>query len=491
MEDFLSGVPPLGSELRDLLAPLLLTHRTQLNSRDKMSLTEASAIEVAKTASVAARGLATLSNASRNEALTTIHAALSDNKDAVLQANAKDMEIATRAVENGDLSHSVLKRLDLRRPGKYEDMLAGILNVRDLPDPVGKVSMRTLLDDGLTLEKVSCPIGVLLIIFEARPEVIANIAALAIKSGNAAILKGGKESTESFVAISNIISEAISKTEVPNSSIQLVKTRDAVSSLLAQDSFIDLVVPRGSNDLVRHVKENTKIPVLGHADGLCSIYLHADADLATAVKVIVDAKTDYPAACNAVETLLVHPEALETILPAVAESLIAKGVSLRCDEQSKAALEKKLSSTQAQSLKASTDSDYDTEFLDLILAVKTLPPTPSPVAAVQAAVSHINTHSSKHTEAILTRSRELAELFLREVDSAGVYWNASTRFADGMRYGFGTEVGISTNKIHSRGPVGLDGLTIYKYLLRGDGHVAGDYFEGEGGKKWKHQSLPV
>ena len=268
-----------------------------------------------------------------------------------------------------------------------------------------------------------------------------------------------------------------------------MKSRDTISSLLAQDTLIDLVIPRGSNDLVRYVKENTKIPVLGHADGLCSAYLHSDADLNTALKVIVDSKTDYPAACNSLETLLVHQDALEPILPAVAEALLLKGVSLRCDSQSKAALTRALPETKVALIRDAVDSDYDTEFLDLTLAIKTIQSTSSPVSDVEAAVAHINDHSSKHTDVILTRSKELADLFMKGVDSAGVFWNASTRFADGMRYGFGTEVGISTNKIHSRGPVGLEGLTIYKYLLRGDGHRAGDYFDGEGGKQWKHEKL--
>ncbi|KAM0112968.1 glutamate-5-semialdehyde dehydrogenase [Aspergillus fumigatus] len=473
-----------------------------------MSLTDSSAVEIARAASLASRQLATLPTIDRNDALTALHDALLRNREIILDANAKDVAIASQAANNGSLSHSVLKRLDLSRPGKYDDMLKGILSVRDLEDPVGRVTLRTLLDDGLILERVSCPIGVLLIIFEARPEVIANIAALSIKSGNAAILKGtfcmidsefhttdlsegGKESTESFIAISKVISEAISGTRVPVASVQLVKTRDVVSSLLAQDSLIDLVIPRGSNDLVRFVKENTKIPVLGHADGLCSAYLHADADPAIAVKVIVDAKTDYPAACNSLESLLVHEDALGTIFPAVAEALLAKGVRLRCDIQSKSALLKNISSPPADLLEDAVDSDFDTEFLDLVLAVKAIPSTSSPISAVEDAISHINSHSSKHTDLIVTESKEIAEYFMRGVDSAGVFWNASTRFADGMRFGFGTEVGISTNKIHTRGPVGLDGLTIYKYLLRGQGHRAGDYFEGEGGKKWKHEHLVI
>ncbi|KAJ5368745.1 gamma-glutamyl phosphate reductase [Penicillium cataractarum] len=456
-----------------------------------MSLTDSAAVDVARSASIASRHLATLSNRARNDALTALHQALDRNRDTILAANARDVEAATRAANDGTLNHSVLKRLDLSRPGKYEDMLQGILNVRDLEDPVGKVTLRTLLDEGLTLERVSCPIGVLLIIFEARPEVIANIAALAIKSGNAAILKGGKESMESFVAIANVVSEAIAGSQVPVSSVQLVKTRDAVSSLLAQDSFIDLVIPRGSNELVRFVKENTKIPVLGHADGLCSAYIHSDAKIDTAVKVVVDSKTDYPAACNALESLLVNEKVLETVFPAIATALLNKGVSLRCDPASKAVLAKTLKADQLAQVSSATEADYDTEFLDLVLAVKTIPESGSPESAVEAAVAHINTHSSKHTDIILTESRELANLFMNGIDSAGVFWNASSRFADGMRFGFGTEVGISTNKIHSRGPVGLEGLTIYKYLIRGNGHGAGDYHDGPGGRKYLHTSLPI
>ncbi|RDH35669.1 Aldehyde/histidinol dehydrogenase [Aspergillus welwitschiae] len=454
-----------------------------------MSLTQSSAGSIASAASVAARRLAVLSNAERNEALTALYEGLLANKDAILAANAKDVALASRAAEDGDLNSSVLKRLDLSRPGKYDDMLQGILSVRGLNDPIGNVTLRTLLDDGITLERVSCPIGVLLIIFEARPEVIANIAALSIKSGNAAILKGGKESTESFVAISTVISQAISGTRVPKSSIQLVQTRDVVSSLLAQDTLIDLVIPRGSNDLVRFVKDNTKIPVLGHADGLCSAYIHHDADPEVSVKVLVDSKTDYPAACNSLETLLVNEAVLRTILPTVARALVAKGVTLKCDESSKRALADTLEPAQMGSILDAVESDYDTEFLDLILAIKTIP-TSAPGSGVDAAIDHINTHSSKHTDIILTNSKATADYFMSSIDSAGVFWNASTRFADGMRYGFGTEVGISTNKIHSRGPVGLDGLTIYRYLIRGDGHRAGDYFDGAGGKKWKHKALP-
>lgn len=249
------------------------------------------------------------------------------------------------------------------------------------------------------------------------------------------------------------------------------------------------MIPRGSNELVRYIKDKTRIPVLGHADGLCCIYIHADADAQTAVNILLDAKTGYPAACNSVETLLVDEAAMQTVLPSVTEALLAAGVSLRCDETSKAALSTSIDRHQAAMLQEATEEDYTTEFLDLVLAIKSIPKQASPEDAVDMAIAHINAHSSHHTDAILTASAEIANRFMDGVDSAGVYWNTSTRMADGMRYGFGTEVGISTNKIHARGPVGLEGLMVYKYKIRGHGQVAADY--GEGGRKWKHERLPV
>ncbi|KAM3458795.1 putative gamma-glutamyl phosphate reductase [Beauveria bassiana D1-5] len=454
-----------------------------------MSLTNASPEAAAREAKSASFTLAALPASARNEALDAIHAALSASRDAILAANARDLEVARKAAADGSLSEALISRLDLGKKGKWEDMLKGILDVRGLPDPVGNVSMRTKLDDGLVMERVSCPIGVLLIIFEARPEVIANIASLAIKSGNAAILKGGKESTESFVAISQVISAALAKSQVPNGAIQLVTTRDAIASLLAQERSIDLVIPRGSNELVRYIKESTKIPVLGHADGLCSIYLTASADAAKAAVAIVDAKTSYPAACNSVETLLVQDRALTTTFPAVVAALVAKGVELRCDAASKAAALASLTGGgsgggDAGKIVDATDADYDTEHLSLTLAVKT-------VASLDEAVAHINAHGSGHTESIMTADADDAERFMNQVDSAGAYWNASTRLADGMRYGFGTEVGISTNKIHARGPVGLEGLTIYKYKIRGDYQPTAGYGDGEGQKPFKHEKLAL
>ena len=285
-----------------------------------------------------------------------------------------------------------------------------------------------------------------------------------------------------------MISNALKSTKVPNSSIQLVITRENISDLLALDKYIDLVIPRGSNELVRYIKSKTSIPVLGHADGICSIYIHADADPSMATRIVADAKLNYTAACNSVETLLVDEAVLETTLPQVASSLLEKGVSLRCDQSSKAALGRTLPRNQATILQDASDADFDTEFLDLVLAIKTIPKTDSPTASVDLATTHINAHSSKHTDAILTLSESIADRFLNQVDSACVFWNTSTRMADGMRFGFGTEVGISTNKIHARGPVGLEGLMIYKYRIRGTGQVAADYSEG-GGRKWKHERL--
>ncbi|KAH8881588.1 gamma-glutamyl phosphate reductase [Thozetella sp. PMI_491] len=449
-----------------------------------MSLTNATPSDAALSAKSASHVLATLPAAARNEALTAIHAGLTAARDEILAANARDLELARKAAANGQLSQSLVARLDLGKKGKWEDMLKGILDVRDLEDPVGRVTLRTKLDDGLELERVTCPIGVLLIIFEARPEVIANIASLAVKSGNAAILKGGKESTESFVAISRVISAALETSQVPNGAIQLVTTRDVIPQLLALDQYIDLVIPRGSNELVRYIKSNTKIPVLGHADGLCSIYLEQSVEPALAAEVIVDSKTSYPAACNSLETLLVQDAALETVFPVAAEALVRKGVQLRCDPRTKAILQARLPSDLLAQVSDAQDADFDTEFLSLDLAVKT-------VASLEDAVLHINTHGSHHTDVILTADAELAERFMSAVDASGVYWNASTRFADGMRYGFGTEVGISTNKIHSRGPVGLEGLMIYKYKIRGAGHVTAVYGEGEGKKRFKHERLPL
>ena len=286
-----------------------------------------------------------------------------------------------------------------------------------------------------------------------------------------------------------MIAKALDRTEVPNDSIQLVTTRDAVDPLLQLSQYIDLVIPRGSNELVRHCQRMAHMPVLGHADGLCHYYIHSDADKDMSTNVVVDSKTDYPAACNSLESLLVHEDALKTVLPDVANALLAKGVSLRCDGPSKTALSERLDKHQAAMLQDSVPSDYDTEFLDLVLAVKTIPGGTRPNDAVDAAIDHVNTHGSHHTDAILTSSEDVATRFQNGIDSACKFWNCSTRMSDGMRFGFGTEVGISTNKVHARGPVGLEGLTIHEYRIKGSGQGAAMY--GAGGRQWKHKRLPL
>lgn len=437
--------------------------------------------QIAKDAQKAANVLKTLSNNVRTAALKAVHDALRDRKDAVLEANKRDLADAREA----QLSDALIRRLDLASGDKYDAMLQGVLDVAALPDPVGKTTMARQLDEGLNLYRVTAPVGVLLVIFEARPEVIANIAALAIKSGNAAILKGGKESAHTFAAMSKAISDVLSNPtlKVPHNAVQLVSTREQVADLLKQDSYIDLVVPRGSNELVRNIKASTSIPVLGHADGICSIYVHSDADVEMAARIAVDAKTNYPAGCNAVETLLIDEKLLNDNngdgAVKVLDALALAQVTIKASDDIIAAV-----GGRVPSLVPAQPADFDTEFLGLTIAVKS-------VASEEAAIEHINEHGSHHTDAIITSSQTAADKFLKGVSSAGVYWNASTRFADGFRYGFGTEVGVSTNKIHARGPVGLDGLMCYQYYIKGSGQIAGDYLGAGGDKQFKHQDLPL
>lgn len=434
--------------------------------------------QIARNANQAFGILKTLSNEERSSALKEIHDALNDAKDEILAANKVDME----AAEKNSLSSSLIRRLDLSKNGKYEAMLQGILDVAALADPVGKTTLAKKLDEGLNLYRVTAPLGVLLIIFESRPEVIANISALAIKSGNCAILKGGKESYQTFKAISSVINKTLTeKTQVPECAIQLIQSREEVGDLLAQDKYIDLVIPRGSNALVRNIKENTKIPVLGHADGICSIYVDKDADLDKACRIVVDSKTNYPAGCNAVEQLLIHKDIVSdrTKLEKLLSSLTDAEVTLHVVEEIQNSLSDKVN---PKFVVAADKDSFDKEFLSFDIAVK-------PVSDVNEAISHINEHSSKHTDCIISENKEAADTFLKGVDSAGVYWNCSTRFADGFRYGFGTEVGISTNKIHARGPVGLEGLMSYQYQLKGNGHIASEYVGAGGSKVFVHEDI--
>ncbi|KAL6306156.1 gamma-glutamyl phosphate reductase [Sparassis latifolia] len=443
--------------------------------------------DIAKVAKAAFETSQLIPSSERVKVLYELRQELEAAKDKILAANKTDLEAAQAEVDAGRMSDSLLKRLDLGKGDKWDSMLQGVVDVAELPDPTGIVSYASELDDNLELYRVSCPIGVLLVIFEARPEVVVNIAALAIKSGNAAILKGGKESNETTQLLSEAIQTALSRTAIPSTYIQAIQTRAEVSALLKLDQYIDLVIPRGSNSLVRNIQNSTRIPVMGHADGLCSVYLDQSADLEKAVRVVLDSKTDYPAACNAAETLIVHESVLSTVWPAVANALLAADVQLLCDPPSLSVLNSPTPAPPnfASNIHPSTPSSYTTEHLNLTLSVVTLP-------SLVAAISFINAHSSHHTDCIVTEDEVSASTFCRGVDSAGTFVNASTRFADGFRYGFGTEVGISTGRIHARGPVGLEGLVTYKYVLKSKGekgHVVGEFGSGEGKKKYKHRKI--
>ena len=402
-------------------------------------------VKIAKDAKEASLKIADLSTELKNTALLKIADEIELNKDEIFEANKTDLEAAKSLVESGELTKSTFNRLKLDE-NKMRDMIQGIRDIAKLEDPVNKKLLVRELDSDLTLYKVSCPIGVLGIIFEARPDVIAQISSLAIKSANAVILKGGKESINTNKKILSVINSALEKIkEFPKNVIQQVFTRDDVAEMLKCDKYINLIIPRGGNKLVKFIKENTKIPVLGHADGICHIFVDETADIDMAIKVVTDAKTQYPSACNAVETLLIHEK-----FPKIDNLLAAL----------------QLSEIQLIDKPESWSHEYG----DKILSFKT-------VKNVDEAIEHINTYGSGHTDSIITKDVENAEKFMNKVDSAGVYFNASTRFADGFRYGFGAEVGISTNKTHARGPVGLEGLTIYKYKLIGNGNIVKDYVD--------------
>lgn len=430
---------------------------------------------IARDASLAFSVLKTLSNEQRSAALEKIHDGLKAAKDEILKMNKIDMDNA----KANNLSSSLIKRLDLSNSGKFDTMLQGILDVANLPDPVGQTTLARKLDDGLNLYRVTAPIGVLLIIFESRPEVIANITALAIKSGNCAILKGGKESYQSFKIISEVVTKTLNEdTDVPASAIQLIESREEVGDLLSQDKYIDLVIPRGSNELVRNIKASTKIPVLGHADGICSIYVDESFDLEKATRIVVDSKTNYPAGCNAAEQLLINENIPHDKVNQILKALVDAKVTVHVTPEVKAIVD----GLDSEFVVDAEEDSFDKEYLSFDISVKF-------VKSVDDVIAHINLHSSKHTDCIITEDKASADKFLKGVDSAGVYWNCSTRFADGFRYGFGTEVGISTNKIHARGPVGLEGLMSYQYHLKGDGHIVGEYVGGGGNKLFVHEDL--
>lgn len=412
-------------------------------------------IQIAKDAKDASLKIADISTELKNKALQQIADEIELHKEDIFSANKEDLQNAQSLVDAGEITKSTFNRLKLDE-NKMRDMVQGIRDIAKLEDPVNKRLLVRELDSDLTLYKVSCPIGVLGIIFEARPDVIAQISSLAIKSANAVILKGGKESINTNKKILSVINSALDKIEgFPKNVIQQVFTRGDVAEMLKCDKYINLIIPRGGNKLVKFIKENTKIPVLGHADGICHIFVDESADIDMAIRVVTDAKTQYPSACNAVETLLIHEK-----FPKIDNLLAAL----------------QLSEIQLIDKPESWSHEYG----DKILSFKT-------VKNVDEAIEHINTYGSGHTDSIITKDIENAEKFMNKVDSAGVYFNASTRFADGFRYGFGAEVGISTNKTHARGPVGLEGLTIYKYKLIGNGNIVKDYVDGT--KHFHHKNL--
>ncbi|MEM3420841.1 MAG: glutamate-5-semialdehyde dehydrogenase [Candidatus Hadarchaeum sp.] len=428
-------------------------------------------LEKAAAARKAALKLATITTEVKNSALLKVASAILENKEALLRANAEDLKAAEGLLKRGRISSPLFQRLKLSED-KLKEIAKMVRSVAELEDPVGRTLYAVELDRGLELYKVSCPIGVIGAIFEARPDVLPQISVLCLKSGNAVVLKGGSEARRSNEAFFNVIKAASEATGIPPGWIQLIEARREVRELLRLDEYIDLLVPRGSKEFVKFIQANTNIPVLGHAEGLCHIYVDADADIEKALKICYDAKVQYPAVCNAVETILVHSRIAEQFLKPLGKLYAEAGVEIRGDERVRKIIPE---------AKRATEKDWRTEYLDLIISIKV-------VDSIQEAIDHINTYGSKHTDAIVTENGRNARLFLTEVDSSSVMLNASTRFSDGYRYGLGAEVGISTGKIHARGPVGLEGLTTSKYYLLGDGHVVADYL-GPKAKPFTHVPL--
>ncbi len=426
---------------------------------------------LAQAAKESARCIASASLEQRDSALREVAGALERSAPEILKANAEDVDEAKPAFDRGELSKALMDRLKLS-PQKLQTMIEGVRAVIALPDPIGRVLDRIELDQGLELEKVSCPLGLLAVIFEARPDAVTQITALAIKSANAVILKPGREVERTARAIVENIRVALRSCAMPEALVTNIQQRAEVRELLKLDDWIDLVIPRGGYDLVRYVQSNTRIPVLGHSEGVCHIYVDAAADFEMALNIVEDAKTDYPAVCNAVETVLVDQAIAGEFLPLLAARMKEKGVRLRGSAEV-------ISAIRDFAVEPVADVEWHTEYGDLILALKV-------VRGVNEAIDHIQRFGSAHTDAIVTEDLNTAHTFLQQVDSAGVFHNCSTRFADGYRYGFGAEVGISTSKLHARGPVGLEGLTSYKYILRGHGQVARDY-QGPDARPFLHR----
>ncbi len=423
----------------------------------------------------AKRAFIELSNAetkSKNISLEQMADALDKNRDKIIRANKEDVKEAKLLVEKGELTKSLVKRLEVT-DSKIDEMISGIRDVVKLEDPVGKTLQSLELDSGLELYKVATPIGVIGMVFESRPDVIPQIMSLALKSGNSVLLKGGRESSNTNREIFETLLKSLDDKEIPRDAFKLLEKREDVTEMLKLDRLIDLIIPRGSNEFVKFVQENTKIPVLGHADGICHAYVDEKYDEKKALEVCFDSKVQYPAVCNAIETLLVHQNSTD-FLEKISKLYQEAGVELRCCEKSFELL-------KDLNVKKATEEDWVTEYNDLVLSIKI-------VDSVQDSVSHINRYGSHHTDVILTEDKWAKDYFLNFVDSSSVMLNASTRFADGFRYGKGAEIGISTEKIHARGPTGMEGMLIYKYVLVGNGHKVSDYV-GSQAKKFTHVKL--
>ena len=419
---------------------------------------------IAHAARTGGRTLARLSSARRTALLHRVAEAIDHNRDRIQAANEADIAQTAERVQAGVLSEALAARLPLPS-GKIDALVKGIHAIADQPEPLGRRVRATQLGDGLELEQVTSPIGALLVIFESRPDALPQIAALALRSGNGLVLKGGTEAARSNRVLHAIITEAL-EPDVPAGTIGLVQGRAEVAELLQLDGLLDLVIPRGSGAMVRHIQQNTRIPVLGHAEGVCHVYLHSAVDPQQAVSITLDAKLDYPAACNAMETLLIDRTVADTVGRAVVTALAEAGCAVHGDNES------------ARLYGIPADADFRTEYGDTAASVAI-------VSDLEAAVDHIHTYGSGHTEAILTEDPQAAEQFLGVVDSACVFHNASTRFADGFRFGLGAEVGISTGRIHARGPVGVDGLLTTRWRLRGSGHTVGAVSAGDWSFDWK------
>ena len=417
--------------------------------------------------------LAASANEERNNALLCAAKAIEERQEEIFAANAQDVASA----EDGGVSPQIIKRLKFD-DGKMRSVIDGIHQLIELPDPIGKVSLKRELDEALILERVTCPIGVIGVIFEARPDALVQISALCMKSGNCAILKGGKETARTNRVLYEVIHDSFIRSGMPEGCLRLAETHNEIDELLECYGDVDLLIPRGSNAFVRYIMDHTKIPVMGHADGVCHIYVDRDYDLQLALEVIKDAKIQYPVACNAAEVVLVNREAAPAFLPALCEAMDSCGVKMRFTEEA-ASLLKGQTDVRAEAPYL-TEEDYHREYGDLILSVCL-------TEDVRTEAAHINKYGSHHTDCIITEDDDAAAAFMQLVDSAGVYRNVSTRFADGFRYGFGAEVGISTSKLHARGPVGLEGLVTYKYLLTGAGQTVGEYASGR--KSFHHRDL--